>query len=106
MVIFIWVYYSAQIFLMGAEFTWVYARTFGSMRSLSESAKEARDADLPSRSEETPAPAGAAAGGGAGAAADRARGRGGRRAGWRNVGIGLAAGLALRYIVPRLLRRR
>ena len=31
-VIFVWVYYSAQIFLLGAEFTWVYARTFGSMR--------------------------------------------------------------------------
>jgi membrane protein len=29
-VIFIWVYYSAQIFLLGAEFTWIYARTFGS----------------------------------------------------------------------------
>jgi membrane protein len=33
-VVFVWVYYSAQIFLMGAEFTWVYARTFGSMRGL------------------------------------------------------------------------
>jgi membrane protein len=33
-VIFVWVYYSAQIFLIGAEFTWVYATTFGSMRSL------------------------------------------------------------------------
>lgn len=31
-VIFVWVYYSAQIFLMGAEFTWVYATTFGSMK--------------------------------------------------------------------------
>ena len=31
-VIFIWVYYSAQIFLLGAEFAWVYARTYGSMR--------------------------------------------------------------------------
>ena len=31
-VVLIWVYYSAQIFLLGAEFTWVYARTFGSMR--------------------------------------------------------------------------
>jgi membrane protein len=31
-VIFVWVYYSAQIFLLGAEFTWVYARTYGSMR--------------------------------------------------------------------------
>jgi len=27
-----WVYYSAQIFLMGAEFTWVYANTFGSLK--------------------------------------------------------------------------
>lgn len=25
-----WVYYSAQIFLLGAEFTWVYANTLGS----------------------------------------------------------------------------
>jgi membrane protein len=30
--VFVWVYYSAQVFLMGAEFTWTYARTFGSMR--------------------------------------------------------------------------
>jgi len=33
-VIFVWVYYSAQIFLMGAEFTWVYATTFGSMKDM------------------------------------------------------------------------
>lgn len=33
-VVFVWVYYSAQIFLIGAEFTWVYAKTFGSMRTL------------------------------------------------------------------------
>ena len=31
-VILVWVYYSAQIFLLGAEFTWIYARTFGSKR--------------------------------------------------------------------------
>ena len=31
-IIFVWVYYSAQIFLLGAEFTWLYARAFGSMR--------------------------------------------------------------------------
>jgi len=31
-VMLIWVYYSAQIFLMGAEFTWVYAHTFGSRK--------------------------------------------------------------------------
>jgi membrane protein len=28
----IWVYYSAQIFLLGAEFTWVYANRLGSRR--------------------------------------------------------------------------
>lgn len=33
-VIFVWVYYSAQIFLLGAELTWAYARSFGSMRHL------------------------------------------------------------------------
>ena len=31
-VILVWVYYSAQIFLMGAEFTWVYAHTYGSLK--------------------------------------------------------------------------
>ena len=31
-VIFVWVYYSAQIFLVGAEFTWVYANRMGSLR--------------------------------------------------------------------------
>jgi membrane protein len=31
-VMMVWVYYSAQIFLLGAEFTWVYAHTFGSRR--------------------------------------------------------------------------
>jgi len=38
-IIFVWVYYSAQIFLLGAEFTWLYARTFGSMRSLPDPAQ-------------------------------------------------------------------
>lgn len=31
-VLLIWVYYSAQIFLLGAEFTWVYAHTSGSRK--------------------------------------------------------------------------
>lgn len=35
-VILVWVYYSAQIFLIGAEFTWVYAHTFGSLREVSK----------------------------------------------------------------------
>lgn len=33
-VVLLWVYYSAQIFLIGAEFTWVYANLFGSRRPL------------------------------------------------------------------------
>jgi membrane protein len=31
-VLLMWVYYSAQVFLMGAEFTWAYSLTFGSRR--------------------------------------------------------------------------
>ncbi len=31
-VLLVWVYYSAQIFLFGAEFTWAYARRHGSRR--------------------------------------------------------------------------
>jgi membrane protein len=31
-VILLWVYYSAQIFLLGAEFTWVYANAHGSRK--------------------------------------------------------------------------
>ena len=30
----LWVYYSAQVFLLGAEFTWVYANARGSRRAL------------------------------------------------------------------------
>jgi membrane protein len=29
-VLLLWIYFSAQIFLLGAEFTWVYAHEFGS----------------------------------------------------------------------------
>ena len=29
-VLLVWVYYSAQIFLLGAEFTWVFAHSHGS----------------------------------------------------------------------------
>jgi membrane protein len=37
-VILLWVYYSAQIFLLGAEFTWVYANRFGSRKPVGEHA--------------------------------------------------------------------
>ena len=29
----LWVYYSAQIFLLGAEFTWIYAKRYGSRKT-------------------------------------------------------------------------
>lgn len=32
----LWVYYSAQIFLLGAEFTWLYAQRFGSRKNTNE----------------------------------------------------------------------
>ncbi len=32
-VVLLWVYYSAQVFLMGAEFTWVYANALGSRKA-------------------------------------------------------------------------
>lgn len=34
-VVLVWVYYSAQIFLLGAEFTWVYSHAHGSRREQS-----------------------------------------------------------------------
>ena len=51
-IILVWVYYSAQIFLIGAEFTWVYAHTFGSLREVSKPGDvdpPAIDAIIPSR---------------------------------------------------------
>lgn len=43
-VVLVWVYYSAQIFLLGAEFTWVYAHEFGSLKG-----RKRPEAELPSR---------------------------------------------------------
>jgi membrane protein len=40
-VMLVWVYYSAQIFLLGAEFTWVYAYTYGSRKGQREGGPKA-----------------------------------------------------------------
>lgn len=39
-VLLVWVYYSAQIFLLGAEFTWVFAHEHGSLRGKADSKKQ------------------------------------------------------------------
>ena len=46
-VLLIWIYYSAQIFLLGAEFTWAYAHAHGSLKDAPEPAAAAA---LPTRS--------------------------------------------------------
>jgi len=98
-VVFVWVYYSTQVFLLGAEFTWAYARQFGSMRSSAQAEEAAGDtpqAAALARGSEVPKglPQHAAA-----APIRRARQT------LAEVGVGLAAWLALRYVVPRILRR-
>jgi membrane protein len=54
-VLLVWVYYSAQIFLLGAEFTWVYAHRHGSRVN----EPETKPTEVPARSEPHPAPASA-----------------------------------------------
>jgi membrane protein len=59
-VLVVWVYYSAQIFLLGAEFTWLYAYRFGSRRGEDPHAARSDDAqadagkDSPTRTRPAP----------------------------------------------------
>jgi len=113
-IVFVWIYYSAQIFLLGAEFTWVYAKTLGSMRGVAsaQTAAAAKAAEAqqqaPTRSgtgtnegvAAKPARTGAAAP--AVAAAMPARAASGAI---RDIGAGVALLLAMRFVLPRLLRR-
>ena len=48
-VVMIWVYYSAQIFLLGAEFTWVYAHSHGSRRGEKRPGAPVDEMDQPKR---------------------------------------------------------
>ena len=61
-VLLVWVYYSAQIFLLGAEFTWVYAHDHGSKAGESKLAPAPL---VPSRSGEASSSAAGEGGGGA-----------------------------------------
>ncbi len=49
-VLLVWVYFSAQIFLLGAEFTWVYSHEYGSKAA--QTGQDSAPA-VPSRSDET-----------------------------------------------------
>lgn len=53
-VLLLWVYYSAQIFLLGAEFTWQYARRYGSRRHEAEAEAERERALAQSQSQGSP----------------------------------------------------
>ena len=122
-IVLVWVYYSAQIFLMGAEFTWVYAGTFGSMRGsrdvqdIASVALAADRPDIPSRSaaaedagNRTPADATSTAGFAPAhpvTAPSSAEPVDQLPAPTSLAGAAALIGvlLALRFIVPRLLRR-
>jgi membrane protein len=99
-IILVWVYYSAQIFLLGAEFTWVYARTFGSMRGIDVSTSPDDAAPtIPSRSDggETVGSAPVVA---------FAPGPLSPRPLWIDLGAGAAFLLTVNYVVTRILKRR
>jgi len=50
-VVLLWVYYSAQIFLYGAEFTWVYSHKYGSRKGLSPGGGPGTSAANPAQGE-------------------------------------------------------
>ena len=113
-IIFIWVYYSAQIFLLGAEFTWVYAKTLGSLRSTPAAqdaqaavAQAATGAGAPATAPVVPTRSGDAAGTPPTTPAEPIGqpALAGARASLAELGVGVGIGLALRYLVPRILRR-
>ena len=81
----VWVYYSAQVFLLGAEFTWVYAHCYGSRRETFA----AREID-PDRGPIVPSPSTMT--GGEVIALARGQHVVARRA-WINVGMAAGAGL-------------
>jgi membrane protein len=89
----VWVYYSAQIFLLGAEFTWVYAHCYGSRTNTAVS----REIDPESPG---PAPHTSAITGGEVLVLGRQQHAYASRA-WLNVGMAAGAGL-----IAALLTRR
>ena len=117
--VFVWVYYSAQIFLLGAEFTWAYATSLGSMKGVAKasepSASTPASAPVSSRSSLPAAPTSATSPARAAAAAGQAAHRTPAAVAAPNrapasvaapvVVAGLTLGALLRYGAPWLARR-
>ena len=106
-IVFVWVYYSAQIFLLGAEFTWVYATTFGSKKDEPQAATDTAEVDpVPLR--DAAKSMGSEAGATRKAIAvvpDDAAAKPSEKASPSSIAIRLLVGLALQVVLPRLLRR-
>jgi len=111
-VLLIWVYYSAQIFLLGAEFTWAYAHAHGSLKT-----QPAPERAVPTRAAPAPVEARAAAPVPSRATADRLPAGSlrdqavayVRRDPVKGVGVAVASGMALRVVLGlagRMLVRR
>lgn len=101
-VVFVWVYYSAQIFLIGAEFTWVYANTFGSRRDAQQGQDDKTPSVIPSA---VPSPNTSSLDAPTLHAAHRYKTPAATRP-QRSVGafaLGLATAIAGRYVLPRLV---
>jgi membrane protein len=93
----LWIYYSSQIFLLGAEFTWVYAHAYGSRRG-SVGPDEVADKTLaPSAARRAPSAMTAEE-----VLAGSSRPEAHRRRPWLQVGMAAGAGL----LVAVLTRRR
>ena len=60
-IVMVWVYYSAQIFLLGAEFTWVYTHRYGSRRGQAKAANTRESLETTPQDPKTEAPAQASA---------------------------------------------
>jgi len=86
-ILLVWVYYSAQIFLLGAEFTWVYAHQLGSLKGTMP-----RDAPVVAAEPSAAAPV-------------RAHMTAGTRAAGRGVGK-VAAGVAVALFLRLIGRKR
>lgn len=111
--VFVWVYYSAQIFLMGAEFTWVYATTFGSMKGLGKGADAPAAGDEPANpadpaSSTPPAPSVPQRDQGASVPPEQAspEPRATQPSWATRIMTSVLAGLAFRYVLLKVMRRQ